>query len=558
MFNTKDRQSVNSTLSTLAVSLGMLAMALPVSAETGIGTEEGTTKEKESSSLETSSGQNETPPQWSPAGGPLVLSKPMGRSGLTWLSTETTFTVDEVLCNGTNIGRLDFLYRPWYHATSSGDYAGASLEGGYTASGNDPCEPDGYKTGTEFKWIQMIYTDAPLGGNNADEYYMDVASSTNPKDKPWYPYSSNDDNPSGNPFTAGFYDGPSRREPATGTLFWNGTNMLVCTNSGKINVIGSFLWGFHITADGDQNNGSVDNFGFTPHSWGNPPGPGLISILADHLKGTATRKGWAVSTGCCCPKPLSTDATSTVGGASTFVIEVPEGESLEGLVIFPRNHVIDWELAWNIPGWYPESSEHIGVPRLPYQEEPSEMLQDGIYLWPEQSIHGPESLEVTIPISGHESFFDVYFMDSGFEWNPWVQRTDHLLGDMNGDGQHDEIDIDLLQLAIIDVDTYTAEYPWINPVFAGDLGHDGALSIHDVAMLAVLVNDVTTESDATDLETCASDINGDGMVAVDDLLRIIGAWGPCPGCVEDLNTDGRVDVMDLIRILADWGSCVEE
>lgn len=553
----RDRNTARCIAGRLAVSMALFTLAGPIAAETGIGTDEGTKKEKESSSLETSSTQNEAPPQWSPAGGPLVLSKPSGRSGLTWLSTETTFTVEEVLCNGTNIGRIDFLYRPWYHATSSGDQAGAALEGGFTSSGNDPCPPDGYKPGTEFKWVQMVYTDAPLGGNTADEYYMDVPSGTNAKDKPWYPYSSNDNNPAGNSFTAGYYDGPSRNEPATGTLFWNGTNMLVCTNSGKINVIGSFLWGYHLTADGDQNNGSVDNFGFTPHTWGNPPGSGLLGILSEHLKGTATRKGWAVSTGCCCPKPKSTDCTSAADGMSSFMIEIPEGESLEGLVIFPRNHVIDWDLAWDIPGWYPESSEYMGVPRLPWQEQPHEMLQDGIYLWPEHSIHGPETVEVTIPLTGHDSFFDIYFLDSGWEWNPWVQRSDHLLGDMNGDGEHDDLDIELLELATFAPDAYAEQYPHINPIFAGDLGHDGTLSVHDMAMLVDLVNDVVTEADATDLESCSADIDGNGEVAVGDLLRVIGAWGSCEGCSEDIDANGEVDVSDLLRVISDWGPCEE-
>ncbi|MCP4758881.1 MAG: hypothetical protein GY876_05375 [Planctomycetes bacterium] len=48
------------------------------------------------------------------------------------------------------------------------------------------------------------------------------------------------------------------------------------------------------------------------------------------------------------------------------------------------------------------------------------------------------------------------------------------------------------------------------------------------------------------------DVDGDGIVGVDDLLSIIAAWGPCSGCIEDINGDGFVDVNDLLAALAAW------
>lgn len=53
----------------------------------------------------------------------------------------------------------------------------------------------------------------------------------------------------------------------------------------------------------------------------------------------------------------------------------------------------------------------------------------------------------------------------------------------------------------------------------------------------------------------AADLNGDGVVAVFDLLQLLGAWGPCPGCPEDINGDNVVDVFDLLNLLSVWGPC---
>ena len=49
------------------------------------------------------------------------------------------------------------------------------------------------------------------------------------------------------------------------------------------------------------------------------------------------------------------------------------------------------------------------------------------------------------------------------------------------------------------------------------------------------------------------DIDGDGVVGVNDILAIIGAWGPCVGgCPADLTNDGLVDVLDILQLLSYW------
>lgn len=52
--------------------------------------------------------------------------------------------------------------------------------------------------------------------------------------------------------------------------------------------------------------------------------------------------------------------------------------------------------------------------------------------------------------------------------------------------------------------------------------------------------------------TCPADITGDGIVDVDDLLIVLGAWGTPEG---DITGDQNTDVDDLLLILSSWGPC---
>lgn len=50
------------------------------------------------------------------------------------------------------------------------------------------------------------------------------------------------------------------------------------------------------------------------------------------------------------------------------------------------------------------------------------------------------------------------------------------------------------------------------------------------------------------------DINGDGVVNVDDLLVVINSWGSCPApCPADLDGNGVVNVDDLLNLINHWG-----
>ena len=53
---------------------------------------------------------------------------------------------------------------------------------------------------------------------------------------------------------------------------------------------------------------------------------------------------------------------------------------------------------------------------------------------------------------------------------------------------------------------------------------------------------------------CPADLDGDGLVAVSDILAIIAAWGSTDASI-DLDGSGTVDVADLLVIIAAWGAC---
>ena len=48
------------------------------------------------------------------------------------------------------------------------------------------------------------------------------------------------------------------------------------------------------------------------------------------------------------------------------------------------------------------------------------------------------------------------------------------------------------------------------------------------------------------------DMNGDGLVNIDDILLILAAWGPCDGCPEDVDGNNVVDFSDLLVVLRNW------
>jgi plastocyanin len=54
---------------------------------------------------------------------------------------------------------------------------------------------------------------------------------------------------------------------------------------------------------------------------------------------------------------------------------------------------------------------------------------------------------------------------------------------------------------------------------------------------------------------CDEDVDGDGVIGVDDLLGLLGVYGDsCSGCSEDIDGNGVVGVDDLLQLLGVYGS----
>jgi len=495
--------------------------------------------------------------------------------------------IHPVDCNGVHVGNLDFLSRgfTWRHTKNIApnqtvrDYGGVRISGGFTRNGNDPC---GWLHEPAFHFVQMVHTTNPINGHAANAYYMDVRKGTDPRVSPWYPNGTSRNNNVGGAYTTSYFDAAKRSEKP-GFQDWNALNALVCEYDGKINVMAHFEYGYSIlqygvdpdealTGETDANgdgvhdllqDGVLESEGGTGFAWSAPRDYTdeasdevirELNRLLNPLSGS--RKGFAVTKGCCCPETVPTGATSDADGNTTTTFSVPEHEMILAVCIFPRNHPVDFSRANEIEGWDVEEA-FFGMPMLAWELEPREMLQNGIYLYPGESIEGPTEFSIEIPLTGHESFLDIYVMDGSGQWRPWVRQTEHLLGDMNDDGVFTEVDMYLLEMAIDDPHQYELFHPDINHIFAGDFGHDGSLDWSDLDALNELVNDVAAESDAVSEYECWADIDLDGQVAIGDLLAVIGAWGDCNACPADTNDDGWVDVSDLLDILSEWGPCSE-
>jgi predicted outer membrane repeat protein len=106
--------------------------------------------------------------------------------------------------------------------------------------------------------------------------------------------------------------------------------------------------------------------------------------------------------------------------------------------------------------------------------------------------------------------------DGWYEWQAYgLGIPDPILVDCNGNGVHDSIEI---------------------------------------ATGAALDADRNGLPDAC--QECRGDVDGNGVVNIDDLIEIFIAWGdPFPG-EADLNNDGTVNGGDLSLVLQGWGTCL--
>jgi len=61
---------------------------------------------------------------------------------------------------------------------------------------------------------------------------------------------------------------------------------------------------------------------------------------------------------------------------------------------------------------------------------------------------------------------------------------------------------------------------------------------------------------AYEFQDTSCDLNGDGMVGINDFLTLLAAWGPCPDCENcqaDFDADCSVGIIDFLLLLQWWG-----
>lgn len=77
--------------------------------------------------------------------------------------------------------------------------------------------------------------------------------------------------------------------------------------------------------------------------------------------------------------------------------------------------------------------------------------------------------------------------------------------------------------------------------------------------LAQIFDDLMLDQDQDGIldacEPCPADASGNGVVDTDDILAVLGVWGPCEGCPADIDGDGIAGVNDILAIISDWGDC---
>jgi len=83
---------------------------------------------------------------------------------------------------------------------------------------------------------------------------------------------------------------------------------------------------------------------------------------------------------------------------------------------------------------------------------------------------------------------------------------------------------------------------------AEDLGNG---SVVEAGVDALRIDRQVCEDDTP---SCDGDLDGDGIVGVDDVLAVLSAFGGSDAS-GDANGDGQVNVDDILLVVGAWGDC---
>ena len=121
------------------------------------------------------------------------------------------------------------------------------------------------------------------------------------------------------------------------------------------------------------------------------------------------------------------------------------------------------------------------------------------------------------------------------------------------------IAIEYAQLVRVSDSSFEDNYGYIaGAIRGGSLGSNGFVETSNVLYCgnAIATNWGEVIDDGTSVFQqscdCSVDADGDGTVGVDDLLRVLSAWGSfAPDA--DVDNDGSIGVDDLLTVIAGWG-----
>jgi hypothetical protein len=172
-----------------------------------------------------------------------------------------------------------------------------------------------------------------------------------------------------------------------------------------------------------------------------------------------------------------------------------------------------------------------------------------------------------------DSFFDVFFDITVTDVNGCSSETQTATmqfvagGDTDGDGQCDALDDDDDNDGVLDVADSDSLDPQVCEDVDGDTCDDCSQNLSSIATLPPwppytpsTSNDGTDTDgdgicDAGDTVPCPADINGDGIVNIQDFLAFNSAFNTtCNGCPQDINGDGVVDVLDFLELNSAFGT----
>ena len=188
----------------------------------------------------------------------------------------------------------------------------------------------------------------------------------------------------------------------------------------------------------------------------------------------------------------------------------------------------------------------------------------------------PEIVKVSGDVIAHAnasfSFsqdLDWYIHDVSFEQNTGVQEFNLFLFNYGYDGTQSLLEVDSVSapsLPLVFEGISTIEVGSIPSLITFSIDTDNVEPDTYISPMPIEVSDedipgeqsgismLTVRVEITTPASCAEDFDGNGEVAIADLLVLIGDWGG-DDPIHDLDGNGIVGVSDILLLIAAWGPC---